>query len=355
MNVAHVSNPRRTALRPARRMQGLTLVELMVAIVLGLLILGGVISIFVSNRQAFRTTEELSRMQENARTAFELMARTLREAGGSACGANLPTAQVINSSAQTAWLADWMQGGLRGYGPNQAFPAKAFGSNPAQRVAGTPALVMMHGDGNTAFQIVSHDPAAKSFTVGATGHGFATGDILLACDYLQAAIFQTTAADPADTDIAYDAGGALSPGNCTSNLGLTPANESVQCPSVGGVHTFTTGQLMRLSAEAWYVGNYQREDGRAGRALYRVRLGSQGNVETEELIEGVEDLKLEYLLRNGSSLATSYVEAGSVTDWTQVVSVRVTLTFQGTERTGTDGQALRRQSIHVIGLRNRLS
>ena len=65
-----------------RLARGLSLIELMIALLLGLLVVGGAIGIFTSNRRAYNATESLSRVQENARVAFEMMSRDVREAGG---------------------------------------------------------------------------------------------------------------------------------------------------------------------------------------------------------------------------------------------------------------------------------
>ena len=66
--------------RSARNaVRGLTLVELMIAMMLGLLVVGSATAIFISNRQTYRATEGLGRVQENGRMAFELMARDLRD------------------------------------------------------------------------------------------------------------------------------------------------------------------------------------------------------------------------------------------------------------------------------------
>ena len=57
---------------------GLSLIELMIAIALGLLIVAATLSIFSSNKQSYRATENLGRVQESGRTAFELMSRDIR-------------------------------------------------------------------------------------------------------------------------------------------------------------------------------------------------------------------------------------------------------------------------------------
>jgi len=48
------------------RQQGLALIELMIALVLGLVIIGAVTGIMLSNIQGFRTTRGLSQIQDGA-------------------------------------------------------------------------------------------------------------------------------------------------------------------------------------------------------------------------------------------------------------------------------------------------
>ena len=60
---------------------GLTLVEMMVAMVLGLLILLAVSSIYLGSRQTFRLQDDNARLQETGRYALEVMGRSIRQAG----------------------------------------------------------------------------------------------------------------------------------------------------------------------------------------------------------------------------------------------------------------------------------
>ena len=65
-----------------RRLQmGLSIVELMVSLVLGLLLMTGVIQVFLSSRQTYAANEAMGRMQENGRFALEFIARSARMAG----------------------------------------------------------------------------------------------------------------------------------------------------------------------------------------------------------------------------------------------------------------------------------
>jgi type IV pilus assembly protein PilW len=65
--------------------QGLTLIEILIALLLGAFLIGGVLEIFVNSRETNRMQEALSRLQENARFAMEFIGRDLRMAGYSFC------------------------------------------------------------------------------------------------------------------------------------------------------------------------------------------------------------------------------------------------------------------------------
>ncbi len=60
------------------RCAGFSLVELMVALVVGLLLIGGTIALFVSSKRAYTETERFSWIQENARFASVLLSNDLR-------------------------------------------------------------------------------------------------------------------------------------------------------------------------------------------------------------------------------------------------------------------------------------
>src|SRR5689334_6383420 len=64
-----------------RRQQiGMTLIELMVALAIGAFLMLGAITVFMQSRTAFRVTENMSRLQENARFALDSMEPDIRMA-----------------------------------------------------------------------------------------------------------------------------------------------------------------------------------------------------------------------------------------------------------------------------------
>ena len=66
---------------PRRSMQGISMVELMIAMVLGLIVLAGLASIFANSSAARSEMERSSRQIENGRFAMELISDDLRMAG----------------------------------------------------------------------------------------------------------------------------------------------------------------------------------------------------------------------------------------------------------------------------------
>jgi type IV pilus assembly protein PilW len=74
---------RPTMARPlgARKQQGLGLVEVMVAMTIGLVLLGGVGYMFIGSKQMNTTQTDLVRIQESTRNALDVMGTALRQAG----------------------------------------------------------------------------------------------------------------------------------------------------------------------------------------------------------------------------------------------------------------------------------
>ena len=70
----------RKTIRSHRR-AGFTLVELLVAIAIGMALTVVVAQLFIHSRTTYTTTDDVSRMQENMRFAFQLLTRTVQLAG----------------------------------------------------------------------------------------------------------------------------------------------------------------------------------------------------------------------------------------------------------------------------------
>lgn len=338
-------------LRPKRAGQtGVTLIELMIAMVLGLLLILGLSNVFLAQRQSYRVNENLARMQDNARIAFELMARELREAGGNACGTTR-VGNVVNGAGGSHWL-DWSRGGVQGYEGNVVMPGVVTGNGIGQRVAGTDAVTIRTASLNTALIITQHDVTAAQLMVSPSSHEIKPNEILMACDYRQAAIFQVVAnSSGSSSGTINHNSGTGTPGNCSKGLGFP-----TDCSSTNGnPYSFENhGFLSRLTVTNWYIGN----NARGGRSLFRIENGGAA----QEVAEGVTDLQLEYLTRVGTSPASSYANATLIGSWANdavspVIAVRIAMDLESLEAVGTDAAnpntVLRRQLIHVVSLRHR--
>lgn len=325
----------------ATRQSGFSLVELMIALLLGTLVVAAAGGIFLANRQTFRSTDNLGRVQEGMRTAFELMARDIREAAGNPCSNAVPLANVINTPTSRWWtnLENW-GGGIRGYMGNQPFSdaPSGGGAGAGQRLSGTEAIELFATE-TPVRMVTAHAPASATFTLSSGDHGFVTGDLALACSPRHAALFQISAAAAGSPTIGHGTGG--SPGNCTSALGVP-----VNCGTSNSYEfSIPNTVLARVHAVRWYVANNA-----AGRpALYQQRLVN-GAVVTQEIVEGVRDLDLSYLMRNSAD----YVDAAAVgAAWDQVVAVNIRAEVEGEPNSGGAGVTIARNVEHVVSLRNR--
>lgn len=340
------------------RQRGLTLIELLVAMTLGLVLIGGVLSVVVTTRQTLRVNENIARMQEGARFSFEIMARELREAGLVPCGSRL-TANVLRTagSLNMEWWADTDAGMLRGFDDTQdSVGIVAIGTNPEQRVTGTDAIVILRpaGDELSYRQITTHDAAATSFTF-SSPTAFNDAQVALVCDGRSSALFQIQTASSTPPTIQYGA----ATHNCSTALGSV----APQCATPAPKTFDPDATIARWDPAFWYVGF----NNQGGRSLFRARIGQNASNQVvtvrEEMAPGVENLQIDYLTRNrdlGNVLATAWVPAshanfvgGWASTTAEVVAARLTLTLNTAEAVGSDGQRIQRQLVIVASLRNR--
>jgi type IV pilus assembly protein PilW len=344
------------------------MVELMVALVLGLVLVGGVINVFVTSGQTARMNQNLSRIHENARFTVELMAREIREAGQVPCGSTL-SANVIRDSSGGApvvpWWASTFDGMVRGFDDTQnATGIKAFGTGVAERVTNTDAILILRPSADEADlrRLSAHDATGFSFndaqTITAAVRDRYYSRPALVCDGRSAALLQIGAASVSLGQYDYSTGTL----NCTTNLGAADA----ACTSTSP-RTFTAGsQLTVWDPAFWYVGF----NSRGTRSLYRQGIivkSSTGEIQADvqEMIPDVEDLQIDYLTRNrdtGNVLATDWIPAsnaafatpdGWMATTAEVVAVRARLTLRSTEAVGADGNPLTRTFVVVGSIRNR--
>jgi type IV pilus assembly protein PilW len=80
---------------------GMTLIEIMIALLIGAFLIGGVLEIFINSKQTYRMQEGLSRLQENGRFALEFLAKDIRMVGYWGCLTGLGT-DIAGTNNNTA-------------------------------------------------------------------------------------------------------------------------------------------------------------------------------------------------------------------------------------------------------------
>lgn len=278
-------------LKPARGQSGFGLVEILIAMTLGLILLGGIGYLYIGSRGAFRTTDNLSRMQENARYALDMMSRDIRMAGYLGCG-NIQSTRV-NTIANPPIPQMGAGNALIGYDNGTGW------TNPSTvaRAAGDVLSIMAAWSSgvNLTGNLV---PQNSNIQIGSNPDGFQAGDVLVVTNCVNADVFRAT---------------TVSTGSGTT-VTIAHANSSNTGNRVGtyGPDAF----VMRVNQYSYFIGTNPA----GNRALYRV--GVTGSA--EELVENVWDMQIRYGLdTNGDGAVDSYSSAP--TNWPQVVSVTLNL------------------------------
>jgi len=342
------------------RQQGLTLVELMIAMVIGLILIAGVIQIFLSSQQAYRTQESMSRIQESGRFALEILARDIRQSGfKGGCGQDVNVNILLNQNHPDydATLLDLNDGGLRGW-DNNAGPYK-------ERMKGykedTDVLLVKHAATHSNVTASGNTPAQAATVNLSSASGIPYGAIVVIADAEACDIFQN-ASNANENRLTRGYTGDKSPGN------KLPASDNPFSKNYG-----KDMNIMTLSSHIYYVGASDANPNRSALRRLSFPLGTGTNdAIDDEIVEGVIDMQIRYGIDNtGNAQVDVYDTANNVGDWNRVVAVRVnllirgedhnvmpepmTLAFDGNEFRASEGDLRMYQVFSTtVGIRNRL-
>lgn len=305
-----------------RRTKGFSIVELMVAILIGLIILAGVIQVVVTSKTTFLGQEEMSFIQENARYAMDVIGKDIQGAGYKGCaGQDARIALVAGGDASA--LEFLAAGDVRGY-LNEGDAPDAYSGNLRDVSGGGKSESLLIRSFTGPSRVVkSHSAQTITFV---SQHDFLAGDYLgiVAEDCRRAGVFRiATPVTPGtnSTVVTY------TPGANHDMPTIKPSLDSdIICPgcSTSYIQNYDGGSVaMNFSANAYYIGTSSALPGLP--ALKRAVLTRSGTVTSEEIALGVEDIHFRYGIRNGNN--TRYVLASEVsdTDWPKVFAVEVSL------------------------------
>lgn len=311
--------------------RGFSLIELMIALVLGLLVVLSAIAIFAANGRTYRTTENIGRIQENARTAFELIGRDLREAGGQACDSTEPPTSMLNSAQ---WWTN-VRAGVQLY-PDASTIAKFKGQ------AGTQALEVVSA--TSPFGTVRQKMASKSEALSLNEEVALPADqMLLVCDFACATLFKATNSGAKVSTVEHAK--AVTPPSGVPPLGNAAA--TLACSKDAGGYMYGPDSVVsRVQASRWQI-----QPTRKGQlSLVRYTLDAGGNFGAmEEVARGVTNLSFEYLRSGDTQYQLVSAATAPVVD-ANILAVRVTLTL--TAKDAGNGEINTRMQ-QVFNLRNR--
>ena len=320
---------------------GFTLIELMIAMLLGLIVIAGVVSVFLATQRSYRTNEALGDVQDGSRIAFELMAHDIRDAGLTGCTNNGKIGNVLKNgpvAGGAVWWANWANA-IHGYGAGTG--ADPGPTTAIPKTANSDSLILL-GTEDLGLTINANVDTTHFTTNATTAATLQAGDIAVVCDPLQATIFQVTSVA---TNSVEHASGGSSPGNCSQGLDYRTV-----CTVAGNAYNYgPNAQVARLSAVDWYLGTNPV----GGRSLYRVSLEAGGTLGIPaEMVRNVSTMVLNY----HQAPASGFVTASLVTNWALVDAVQATLTLTSTDtNAGTNGQALTKSFTATTTLRNRVN
>jgi len=333
------------------RQHGFTLVELMVAMVLGLLLMGGVIQMYTANRQTYRVSEGVSRIQENARYAIAMIQREARMAGYFGCNSETPIKDTLNPN--TLFTADFdtpLEGfeatSVSAWSPAITTAQLTLGTGPTNQALGGSDVLAIRRVGDTPMAVRTEMPnvsADLKITANLTPPPVADEDIVIVSDCTKSALFQITNYTQANGNIAHNTGGSTSPGNATKQLSdTTPFS--------------TDAEILKMQTTTYFIGN----DANGDSALHR-KINQQNS---EVLVSGVENMQVKYGVdTDGDNVANQYLGANSINavntatpvvpDWTNVVSVRIALLLHSpdnaTDQADNDSYDLLDEAIYTSG------
>jgi type IV pilus assembly protein PilW len=332
----------KTTFKSPARCKGLTLIEIMIALVIGSLLMVGAMGLFVSNKRIYKEQDSMGRLQENARFALNLMISDIRRAGYVGCSDAMATVANTLTGAGTATNLISFTNAIEG-SENAAIWV------PSASTEAIASVLPLQPNPNTGAMQTRPDsitvrylsPLDDEISLSANmANGGAATVVPVACD--------PNADCTVDDPIAQFENIALS--DCASTDIFAVSAVTASSLAHAGVALSkgydSTSQLSRYVTNRYFVGNgINDRSGNPIPTLFRFTFAqdkddSDGDSNTAEfvaynqpLIEGIENLQILYGedTAGADTVADTYVNAAAVTNWANVVSVRLAILVRTTE------------------------
>lgn len=326
---------------------GFSLVELMIAMLISLFLLGGVIQVFSGSKQTYRLNEGMARLQENVRYAFDRISADLAAAGYMGCNdsrdldleGNMVITVALTDGVSTNFNFSNPIDGIENAGPNNSDILSIRRAMTASSVPVAP------GGMTSNFSDVQLDAAHPNYA------NLQQWDIIALSDCAATSIFMITNDPQTSLGVIEHAMNVVAP------AGSVNAGQSNAVTTINGVdHNDLKATFGADEASAATMT-------RVATRTYSIRPSVFGNnnslyLNNDELVEGVDELQVLYGLDNdGIPGVEQYVPADNAdliaAGMNRVAAVRISLTLNTVSGIQVDGQPLEKVVTQTFRLRNR--
>jgi type IV pilus assembly protein PilW len=313
----------------ALRTRGFSLVELMVAMTISLILLAGILSVVYSSKVTYRESERVARLQENGRTAVEMMLRDMRAGGFRGCTRTVPFTNTLNSSTALLWNFGTVVQGYDYVGTAGSTATNAWAPDRAALIASplpSSDIVAVRTVRPNMPSFVTNAPMASTTSDVTVDREVTTdtlpeGRTVLISDCNAAAVFAVSTFTGSGTTATLQhvtTGTGAGPGNQTQDIGFE----------------FQAGaQVVPVDTVIYYIRASETLRDIVNPSLWRI----VGNGAAQELIEGVEAMQVQYGRDNNADrIVDEYIDAAAGVNWDEIVSVTFSMLIRSVEPTATD-------------------
>jgi len=298
---------------------GFSLVELLIAMTLGVILIAGMLTVFSGNRRSSELNAEMANMQENARFALNKMSQDVRMGGFQGCpDINSAAARVIAKNSPTRGGSIYRlatSGSIVNTPTNWSpLPPPTFlmpEEHPA--IAGTHSLTLQYGDPTTVELDTPLSNQNAPIVIADNPWGAEVGDMMIISDCQQADLFRITglAFDGSKTTLFHN---ATADGNVQQTLSLSYGQSKTGTP-----------QVMPFRSEIYFIGDtgLVNEVGDKITALYQQSLPYTS--QPTELVQGVENMRIKFGVRADSGQLSYKLPGDPGLDPGSVESVQIGL------------------------------
>ncbi|SDG17987.1 type IV pilus assembly protein PilW [Pseudomonas seleniipraecipitans] len=296
-------------MRPVRFQAGLSLIELMIAMALSLLLMLGVLQIFLSSKQTYTANSALTHVQESGRFAMDFITYDLRNAGYKGECFSDVNPLIANATDDRFNLNI----GMSGWDAENDLPTWPTGLSTV-KTQHTDSIIIKHAATSAGTLNADVTPASSSITM-TSPNSEALGTNVVISSALGCDIFKSN--DP------------LPPSSPPS-----PNIAKAGSDSFSRSYTPEITKILLFQSNQYYIKNGTNGSPSLWRASWRN--GSTTPLQNLELVEGIRDLQFEYGIGSGTGenravSDTAFIKANAVTNWNDVVAVKVRLLALGNE------------------------